>query len=759
MNSFYSPALLRILFCLILVFLLGEEITARHIVGGEIYYQCLGPGSIPNTRNYKLTMKIYRDCFGNGAEFDNPAEIGIYSFINGKYDHITTLEIFHGSVTNIDFVENPCLILPPHVCVEGTSYTFELRDMPVIAGSYIASWQRCCRNNTITNIVAPHNTGATYTIEITEEAQRVCNNGPQFNEFPPVGICVNDPIDFDHSATDPEGDEIVYELCAPLAGGGPLGTNDPWQTDLCEGITPNPANCPPPYADVIFNAPTYSSLNPLGVTAGMTIDPLTGFISGTPKITGQFVVGICVKEYRNGVLLSILRRDFQFNVTQCESAVSASLQADAVIDGKEFVLNSCGNNTVTFINESELEQFISKYRWTFNINGSDVEVFTRDATFDFPGIGQYTGQMIVNEGQQCGDTAYINVNVYPSINADFEFDYDTCVGGPVSFRDMSTTGANAVMEWEWDFGDQEESNVRNPNHLYQKPGNHPVSLIATDDNECKDTIAQTVNYFPVPPLVIIKPSKYTACVPELITFTNLSVPIDETYDIRWDFGDGHTGDEISPTHEFETEGIYTVKVEITSPIGCYISESFPNLIEMEASPTADFSMTPEVLNSINSFASFTDLSRGGATGWYWDFGGEGRSFDRHPTYTFRDTGIQDITQVVFHPNGCTDTLIKTIDIEPVVQFFLPNAFTPNYDGKNEVYKPGGLSLGITYYSLTIWSRWGEELFSTSDPEEGWNGRKDNTGTELPVGVYLCVLQYRDARQRPHELREFVTLVR
>jgi gliding motility-associated-like protein len=267
-----------------------------------------------------------------------------------------------------------------------------------------------------------------------------------------------------------------------------------------------------------------------------------------------------------------------------------------------------------------------------------------------------------------------------------------------------------------------------------------------------------VNYFPVPPIILIKPTKYIACVPEIIKFTNLSVPIDETYDIRWDFGDGGTGTDISPIHEFVNEGTFTVKVQITSPIGCYTEETFNNLITMEPSPVADFEFAPEVINSINNTASFTDLSTGG-TGWYWDFGGRGRSFVRNPTYTFLDTGRHDIMQVVFHPNGCTDTLIKTIDIEPVVQFFLPNAFTPNYDGKNETYKPGGLSAGVSYYSLGIWTRWGEKVFETANPDEGWNGRKDNSGQELPVGVYLCVLQYKDARNRPFELREFVTLVR
>ena len=748
----------RLLLCVLLILITGV-LSARHIVGGEIYYECQGPGSVQDTRNYRLVMKIYRDCAGNGADFDNPARIGIYSNINGVYSFVRQIDVFHGNVKFLRATENPCLILPPNVCVEETSYIINLTNMPIITGSYIASWQRCCRNNTINNIIAPHNTGATYTIEITEEAQRTCNNGPRFNSFPPIGICVNNPIDFDHSAMDPEGDEIVYELCAPLKGGGPLGVVDPTQQELCDGITPDPRNCLPPYEAVDFLAPTYTVINPLGTSSSLAIHPVTGKLTGLPNLTGQFVVGICVKEYRNGILLSVLRRDFQFNVVQCEAVVTAEIQSDAVVGGKEFILNSCGNNTVNFINESQSEDFIQNYHWIFDINGTEQEVFTRDASITFPGIGNYTGMMIVNEGIQCGDTAFINVNVYPEIEADFEFEYDTCIGGPVSFKDLSTTKADEIVDWIWDFGDNEGSDARNPNHLYQKPGLHPVQLIVTDNNECMDTLDQDINYFPVPPLILVKPTTYSACVPERVTFTNLSVPIDETYEIRWDFGDGNTGDAIHPVHEYTEAGVFTVTVEITSPIGCYTSETFPNLITMEASPTAGFSFEPDELTSLQPSATFTDLSSGGATGWYWNFGNEGRSFVQHPVYTFRDTGIYEITQVVFHPNGCTDTIVQIIDVEPIVQFFLPNAFTPNYDGKNETYKPGGLSAGVKDYSLTIWSRWGEELFSTSDPGEGWNGRKFNSGKEAPVGVYLCVLAYRDARNRPFELREFVTLLR
>lgn len=733
----------------------ARDIASRHIVGGEVYYECLGEGAGGNTRNYRITMKIYRDGASNGAQFDSPARLGVFSYINGVYMFVRYIDINPTGIRNISNEQLSCVTLPPEIIVEEATYTQIINNLPVINGSYVFSWQRCCRNNTITNILMPENTGATYMIEITEAAQRSCNHGPKFKGFPPIGVCVNVPINFDHAATDLEGDVLIYEFCAPLAGGGPseiIGVNS------CQGIIPDPANCPPPFDDVIFRGPQYSAVNPLGTTSPVSINPTTGFISGTPRTLGQFVVGICVKEYRDGVLLSVLRRDFQFNVVVCESVVKAAVAADAIISEKDFVINSCGNNTVTFINESQLERFISKYRWTFSMASEVVELNTRDATVTFPGIGTYSGRLIINEGEVCSDTAFINVNIFPSINADFEFDYDTCVGGIVSFTDQSFTGATSLTNWEWDFGDENVSGVRHPDHLYMIPGHHPVSLIVTDNNECQDTLVQVIPYFPVPPLVVVSPDVFIGCVPEDVTFTNLSVPIDESYDIQWDFGDGGTSTAISPVYTYHDPGIYSVKVSITSPIGCYIEEYFPNLINMKESPVAGFEMSPEVINSIHSTVSFTDQSQL-ASGWYWDFGGQGSSFVRNPVFTFPDTGIAEIVQVVFHPNGCTDTVIQTIDIEPVVQFFLPNAFTPNYDGKNEIYKPKGLPEGVKYYSMSIWSRWGEKLFETRDPADGWNGRKNNSGQDLSGGVYLCVLQYRDARDRTHELKEFVTLIR
>jgi len=189
---------------------------------------------------------------------------------------------------------------------------------------------KCLCGARIVNIIGPGETGATFFVEITSEAQALCNNTPTFNDFPPIVVCVNEQLNFDHSATDVDGDLLVYELCSPLKGGGTAGWQTPGNAADFNGTNPNP-DAPPPYDNVTFLSGTYSPLDPIGGDPPLSIDPATGLLTGTPDAEGQFVVGICVKEYRNGVLLSTIQRDFQFNVAFCEPTVVATVDGDDLI--------------------------------------------------------------------------------------------------------------------------------------------------------------------------------------------------------------------------------------------------------------------------------------------------------------------------------------------------------------------------------------------------------------------------------------------
>ncbi|MEM1323519.1 MAG: PKD domain-containing protein [Bacteroidota bacterium] len=739
----------------LIAFVLGPVgLSARHIIGGDVTYECNGDGT------YTFEMRVYRDCASSGAEFDDPAIVTIYRETASGFQQVLNLEVgLSGPPMVIPPPDNPCLILPPNVCVEQGRYVFTvaLEDIP---DSYHVIYQRCCRNNTITNIEDPGSKGATYSVEITPEAQIECNNAPVFNDFPPIIICAGQPLSFDHSATDSDGDQLVYEFCAPLLGGGLLGSQGngtPEDAVTCNGVTPNPA-CPPPHGTVSFIFPEFNITNPMAGNPVVRIDPLTGVISGTPEILGQFVVGVCVREFRNGVLLSEIRRDFQFNVADCEPTVDARIRSDASLGFKQFVVNSCGNTTVTFDNQSVQRRFIDEFFWEFDIAGS-TQTFTEwDATVSFPDTGTYEGVLVLNPGLECGDTANIFVNIFPDIRADFSFEYDTCVAGPVTFTDLSVSDAGPIQQWFWNFNDGNTSDEINPVHLFSSPGNLPVSLIVTDENRCMDTSVQIIPWFPAPPIIVIEPTTFIGCAPEEIFFNNLSTPIDETYTILWDFGDGTTSDEISPTHLYAVPGVYDVSVEITSPIGCFISESYDDWITVRPSPIADFFFTPDNPSNFEPEVSFFDQSID-AIAWEWLFDDHGTSFEMNPIFSFPDTGLQEITLIVTHPSGCTDTMIQFLDVEPQVRYFLPNAFTPNNDDVNDFFQGAGVFEGIDNFSMTIWNRWGELVFQTRNFDEGWNGRKNNTGALSPSGVYVYVVRYRGPRGGDIELKGFATLIK
>lgn len=750
---------LVLVFCLL--FTLVAEIEALHIVGGDVTYQCLG--QVGSNVRFRVTFTMYRDAIGGGAPFDNDASFGIYIGNNNNWRYFT--QIPNQNVTNVEPIPivtpNPCLIAPSNIKVERGVYEFDVT-LPVSQNeSYMIAYQRCCRNNTISNLVNPGDAGAAFTVIITPFAQQTCNNSPTFNDFPPVVICNNEFIKFDHGATDKDNDQLVYEFCAPLTAGGKDGTGQGTGSPFsCTGVTPDPKNCLPPFDQVTFALPFYSFSQPLAGNPIVTIDPVTGFIDGKPRFSGQFVVGVCIKEYRNGQLLSIIQRDFQFNVVNCSSAVTAKIDADGW-DESSRVLKLCGEFDAKFINLSTIKNRIISYDWEFDFQGNIQSFDTEDLDITFPGVGSYPGKMVLNrvlEGvDNCKDSIDFVVNVFPEIKADFTFDYDTCRAGAVSFTDLSVSGAGPIQAWDWAI-ENEIVNQQNFDYNFTEPGIKPIELIVSDQNECLDTLSKELSYFPVPGVIIVEPDNFVGCSPATIEFNNLSKPIDETYTLLWDFGDGGSSTEISPSHLYEKLGIFTVNLKIISPIGCETEATFTDWITMLEKPVAGFTYSPDEPNIFNNAVSFTDFSQNGS-GWFWEFGSQGVSYEREPSFTFRDTGIVDVKQIVRHISGCTDTATARIDISPVILLFFPDAFTPNGDGLNDQFFPKGYFKAIADYNLSVWNRWGERIFSTNDPLQGWNGNINNELQICPTGVYVYKVEYVTSRAEKFVKNGQITLIR
>ncbi|MBK8855615.1 MAG: gliding motility-associated C-terminal domain-containing protein [Saprospiraceae bacterium] len=723
---------------------------ARHIIGGEVKYVCLGTNPTNDSVHFQITFKMYRDSRSGGANFDNTANFGIFTKESANvWDFYRRVQTQVEQINEIPPNNNdPCIIVPPNVGVEEGIYQFEVW-LPILTKDYMIAYQRCCRNPTISNLINPGNQGAAFTIIISPLAQRSCNDSPDFISFPPVVLCVNEPLVFDHSTKDKENDQVVYEFCSPLSSGGQQNGNG------CQSVIPSPAVCLPPFKAVNFLLPGFSFSAPMGGNPIISIDPVTGFITGTPQITGQFVVGVCIKEYRNGVLLSSTQRDFQFNVQQCSRVVTPLVDTDFT-DRDTFLFKSCDPGEIKFNNISLGGTYINSYDWEFYLPDGTTNLTSKNVSLDFKKRGVFYGKLTLNKKMGCRDSAFIKVNIFPELRAGFDFKYDTCIAGPVQFIDNSVADAGKVEKWLWKIEDKLAEAVSDPVILLEKTGLTEVFLEITDGNACKDTLVKSINWLPVPALLILEPDVREICVPGAITFSNLSKPIDETYKINWKFSNGDSSTFFTPQVYFDKPGNYDVYLEIVSPLGCRTEKNFVKAISVYPKPQSGFSFSPETPDVFNNDIQLLNQSVESTTSsWFLD--DRLVSLQYQPLLTIKDTGVHLLRQISFNQYGCSDTSDMNVDITPLVTLFMPTAFTPNRDGLNDLYGPVGYFIGMKKYSMMVSNKWGQKIFESNDTGEGWNG--NHHGIESPAGVYIYQLQYTEPRGQTFNVKGFFNLLR
>ena len=721
------------------LFMLLTQLTqAAHIIGGEINYRCFGQG------NYQITIKIYRDCYGGGAGFDS----------NSIQDAIGQVTIYQGNtpvpfgsiildkpkVVNIEpDLSSECRDTPPDLCVEEGVYTFGI-NLPLSTESYYISYQRCCRNNTINNIHDPGDTGATYMVEISAEAQTSCNNSPSFKDFPPVAICANEALDFDHSAIDLEGDSLVYEFCSPLKGGS------------VDDLAPEPdANAP--YENVDFVMPSYTMQTPLAGNPVVSIDPVTGRITGTPSTVGQFVVGICVKEYRDGQLLSVIQRDFQFNVVNCNFQVVADLDG-ATKEGQFFYYEICEDDTLRIQNRSYHQENIQAYAWQFELPDSILNSTRPHLELPFPKSGNYKGNMVVNPGSSCSDTALVSITVHPNPGVDLTYSYDSCTSGPVQFHLFFPLNGHEIEQYHWDFGDGEESFEILPTHQYATGGIYEVALNIVDQKGCRGYDYEEVEWTAEPAVPFEDPLPAEGCAPLNVEFRQLENIIDNTYEVHWEFGDGTESDQIATNHQYEDPGVYDLELSVISASGCELTTTYPAWVVVEAPPVAAFSLSPEDGINKNDELRFQNLSER-SINWNWNLGGMASSSEENPVFAFPEPGRFPIELWVEDRFGCQDSTSQFIDVGAVYNIYVPNAFSPNEDDINDKFR-AYVYCPLEQFRMSIFDRWGQQVFESEDVNEAWDGWKGSESFE--PGVYAWVISYfADGRRRI--LKGDVTLVK
>ena len=476
------------------IILLSDNSYASHIVGGEMSYHFISHNPARTQATIGITLTLYRDPIG--IPYDLLAQFGIFKQeANGGWQSVEVIpNIRLGPVTEIVGEVDPCRTRNlDDTRMEIATYSFETT-LEIGNANYMIAYQKCCRNFTINNIKGGGNVGSVYDIVITPQALRLGSSSPVFNGTPPIFICAGYDLSIDQTVSDVDGDMVTYQFCTPFT---PVDDGG-----VCGNQNPDPSICLPPYRAVEY-VPPFTSSNPMGGNPKVTLNSVTGFMTGTPEEVGSYVVAICIEEYRNGILLSKTRRDYEFNVITCDENLIASIIADDHITDSEghtvAYFESCNELDFEFINTSVDEIFIQDYTWQFYDEDNNLVLENKvegnrnlSHSFDSPGV--YNGFMILNDAGTCLDTARILVNIVPEIDIRTSIEFDSCVAGPVTF-DNQTADINHIM-WEWDLGDGTISEEQSPTHTFDSRGVYPINILAIDSFGCETTSTELFDWNP-----------------------------------------------------------------------------------------------------------------------------------------------------------------------------------------------------------------------------------------------------------------------
>ncbi|HEX8517572.1 MAG TPA: PKD domain-containing protein [Bacteroidia bacterium] len=623
----------KLLLLLLAVLFTSSNAFSSHIVGGSLTYEQLGGST------YRITLKVYRDCAAGNAAFDNTITVEVKRANGTSFSPSKNISINLGTTTVLNPYLDTCVV-QQNICVEEAIYTKIVNNLPPLAGGYHLFWQRCCRNATLDNIVGPANEGESFYAFIPDNSDLISNSSPNWVNSPPTFVCQGQPINFDHAATDADGDSLFYRFYQPYAG--------------CDGVAPIGPNCATDYPTFPGNVATFNTVtwaggfstnNPMG-GAGLTISS-TGLLNGIPPSLGQYVVGVVAEEWRNGVQIGRILRDFQFNVVNCPPLAVASFVPS----------NGCTGTSISFANTTT--PAANSYFWNFGNTATLADTsHAVNPSYTYPALGTYTVTLIINAGTPCSDTTTRVINI-ATINAAFTSTPPGCQGLPVSFTDASTS-STSITNWDWTFGDGGVSTLQNPSHLYVAAGTYTVRLIVTSASGCKDTSIQSLTIRPMP---VANFTANTLCYVDSVSFVNTSSISSGTITgWNWNFGDAGTSTLMSPDHYYAASGMYNVTLIATSSFGCIDTTVIS--MNMRPAPDANFSFTSVCANDTIDFTNTSVVVPGSSPVWNWNFGDGNTSTLQNPSNDYAVGGAYPVTLTVTTAAGCADSITQVLNISP-----------------------------------------------------------------------------------------------
>lgn len=382
----------------------------------------------------------------------------------------------------------------------------------------------------------------------------------------------------------------------------------------------------------------------------------------------------------------------------------------------------------------------------------------RTVNYSYPTEGPHNVRYVVTSNTGCSDTITKAVVLEPNPTASFTFT-DDCSGTEIDFTNQTTVrGINNPKgyTYNWDFGDLSgaitSSNNPNTSHIYTTDGTFNVTLQSVSARGCSDDTIIPITIFPLP---VADFDLNDTCFGIQTNLTNTSIVSSGNITTNnWTF-DNTSFSTQNVSHVASTDGILDAKLVVTTNNGCL--DSVTKQVEVYSLPLASFSYTPIKPDAYNRNICFDNNSIN-AISYNWDFGFNNQlSIADNPCTTFPeiiDSGFVTVL-IATSPENCKDTTFQTIFIDEVYSLHIANAFTPDGDNINDIFKPA--HTGIQSIEFTIFDRWGEKLFETNQLNRGWDGTYKNVQSKQDVYVYQLIAV--DIFNKKHTKTGHFTLIR
>lgn len=414
----------------------------------------------------------------------------------------------------------------------------------------------------------------------------------------------------------------------------------------------------------------------------------------------------------------------------------------------------CFGEATDFTDQTQLVgSTLNYWLWDFGDGGTSN---LQNPSHAYAAFGWYPVTLAVSTIENCSDKITKPARVHATPVANFT-GTNVCFDTLTTFTDLSTIPGDSIINFLWDFGDNNTSATQSPLYTYADDGTFDVTLTVTSDSGCTHDITQSVEVYPYPvPDFIADPTE--GCQPLHVQFTDQSsITSGSIISYSWDLGNNTSSSQF-PGNVYLNDGTYDVTLHVNSNHGCDTSITKQKYITVYPLPKAGFIHEPDTFVSIfDPEFQFYDASSGVDSIIIYDFGDGETAIEPNPSHIYPDSGFYHVVQYVYTIYGCGDTIDDWVRVMPEFTLFIPNAFTPNSDGINDEFVVKGI--GVLEYTLRVFNRWGEQVYFSTDMNNFWDGTVRG-GIELAKeDVYVYTIYAVGVDYEEYTFKGHVTLMR